>query len=218
MGSLFSGFKKDKDEKSKKKSNNSGKSAMKPEDKALLDCKVTRDNIKNYIKRLEKNSKLKKDKAKEALKDKNKDRARMYLRQSKMYSEQAKSGYNQLQMIEDQISQIESAQISKSALEVLKEGNEALKKLQSEVSIEKWEKVADDMEDIKAQQEEIGEFFQSKGLDAEEQEEEINKELDDLFKITSQESVDLPEANKEEVHVPEAKEEVKEEKKEAALA
>ena len=42
------------------------------EEKILLECKMTRDNIKSYIKRLERNANLKREKAKEALKLKNK--------------------------------------------------------------------------------------------------------------------------------------------------
>ena len=50
------------------------------EEKALLDCKMTRDKIKTYIKRLERNANLKKEKAKDALRAKNKDRAKYNLK------------------------------------------------------------------------------------------------------------------------------------------
>ena len=100
------------------------------EEKAILDCKICRDKIKKYIKSLGKNASLKKEKAKEALKDKNKDRARLYMRQSKMYQEQIKVAEGQLEMIETQITQIETAQSQKDVFDVLKEGNNVLKKLQ----------------------------------------------------------------------------------------
>ena len=119
------------------------------EEKALLDCKLCRDKIKRYIKSLEKNAKLKREKAKEALKNKDKDRARLNLRQAKMYEEQVKTADAQLEMIETQISQIETAQSQKDVLTVLKQGNEALKKLQSEVNAEKFQEIADDMEELK---------------------------------------------------------------------
>ena len=59
---------------------NKQKSAkLNTDQKAMLDCKLARDKIKQYIKRLEKNAALKKEKSKEVLKAKNKDRARMRL-------------------------------------------------------------------------------------------------------------------------------------------
>ena len=107
------------------------------EERALLDCKICRDNIKKYIKSLEKNSSLKKQKAKEALKNKNRDRAKLYMRQSKMYQEQINSSEGKLEMIETQISQIETAQNQLDVFNVLKQGNNILKKLQEEVNVEK---------------------------------------------------------------------------------
>ena len=101
------------------------------EERALLDCKICRDKIKKYIKNLEKNANLKRERAKEALKNKNKDRARLSLRQAKMYTEQIKTAEGQLEMIENQIMQIETAQSQRDALSVLKQGNEVLKKLQT---------------------------------------------------------------------------------------
>ena len=98
------------------------------EERALLDCKLCRDKIKRYIKSLQKNATLKKQKAKEALQNKNKDRARLYMRQSKMYQEQIKTAEGQLEMIENQITQIESAQNKKDVFNVLKQGNDVLKK------------------------------------------------------------------------------------------
>ena len=50
------------------------------EEKAILECKMTRDNIKSYIKRLERNANLKREKAKEELKLKNKYLAKYNLK------------------------------------------------------------------------------------------------------------------------------------------
>ena len=165
------------------------------QENAILECKMCRDKIKKYIKSLEKNANQKKENAKEALKAKNKDRARMNLRLEKMYREQIKTADGQLEMIENQISQIETAQSQKDAMEVLKEGNEVLKKLQSEVNVEKFQEIADDMEEIKQQNDEISEFFKARGI---EDEESVNDELDKLIESVQKETViDLPDANKE---------------------
>ena len=167
------------------------------EERALLDCKICRDKIKKYIKKLEKNAALKRVKAKESLQNKNKDRAKLYLRQSKMYSEQIKTAYGQLEMIENQISQIETAQSQRDALSVLKQGNEVLKKLQSEVNVEKFQEISDDMDELKEQQNDLTEFFKNRGI--EEDDEELDNELDKLLDSVQKEQgkVELPSANKE---------------------
>ena len=189
------------------------------DEKAMLDCKLARDKIKQYIKRLEKNAALKKEKSKEALKAKNKDRARMLLKQSKMYSEQIKSADGQLNMIEDQISALETAFIQRDCLKTLEQGNAALKQLQSECNIEKWEKVRDDLEDMKEANNEITEFFKEKGIGEEEVEEDVNKEMEELTKQLSKElDIDLPDAHNEEVVVPEEQKEGVKQKKQLVEA
>lgn len=178
------------------------------EEQALLDCKRCRDKIKNYInKNLKKHEADKREKAKEALKKKEKDRARMNLRMAKMYAEQIKSAEGQLEMIENQIMQIETAQSQKEAVAVLKQGNEILKKLQSEINVEKFQEIADDMEEVREQQNEITEFFKNHGLDAEQEDVEVNNELDQLIaSVQKEEGLDLPSANNEPLEEEKAKE------------
>lgn len=181
-------------------------------EKALLDCKMVRDKIKGYIKSLERNEKIKKEKAKEALREKKKDRAKMLLKLAKMYSEQIKTSDGQLTMIEDQIALIESSRNQAEIMKVLQQGNEALKNLQKEVNVEKWEQVKDDLDDLKERDNELTEFFKERGLNADDVEDTVNKELEELMKLNSEEAEkDLPSANQEKVEVPEVKE--KEEKK-----
>ena len=151
------------------------------EESTILQCKISRDNIKNYIKRLEKNSKIKREKAKEALKEKKKDRAKYNLKLSKMYKEQIKTAESQLTLLEEQINNIESAISQKEALKILEKGNEVLKNLQSECNIEKWEKISDDMNDLKEQQNEINQFFRDRNMNDvdDDVEEEMNKLMED---------------------------------------
>ncbi len=179
---------------------------LKAEDQAILKCKMCRDNIKRYIKRLENDANLKKQKAKEALQAKNKDRARLNLRMEKMYREQIKTADGQLEMIETQINQIESAQSQKDVMTVLQEGNAVLKKLQEEVNVDKYKDISDDMEEIKAKNDEITEFFKDRGID----EEVVNDELDKLIASVQQEAgADLPRANEEKLEGEKQKEEEK---------
>ena len=189
---------------------NSNQTKINQEERALLDCKLCRDKIKKYIKSLEQKSSLKKEQAKEALKNKNRDKAKLLMRQSKMYQAQIKASDGQLDMIETQISQIESAQNQKDVFTVLKEGNAVLKKLQEEVSVEKMEEITDDLDELKEKNDEITQFFKDRGI--EENEEELDDELTKLINSVQKEAkIDLPSANKEKI---EENEEEKEKEKE----
>ena len=190
---------------------------LKADEQAILKCKICRDNIKKYIKKLENDSKVKKQKAKEALQQKNRERARMNLRMEKMYQEQIKTAYGQLEMIDNQITQIESAQAQRDVMTVLQEGNAVLKKLQDEVNVDKFREISDDMEEIKEKNDEISEFFKERGID---EEESVNEELDKLIaSVQSEAGIDLPTANKENLDEEKEKEkEVKQEKKVAVEA
>ena len=118
-------------------------------------------------------------------------------------------------MIETQISQIETAQSQRDALSVLKQGNEVLKKLQSEVNVEKFQEIADDMDELKAQNDEITNFFKERGI---EEEEDVNEELDKLIESVQKEAaIDLPSANKEVLEEEVKKEEEKTEEKKVAI-
>ena len=183
------------------------------EERAILDCKICRDNIKKYIKSLQNSANLKKQKAKEALQNKNRDRAKLYMRQSKMCSEQIKVADGQLEMIETQINQIESAQNQRDVFNVLKQGNAALEKLQKEVNIEKLQKISDELEDLKEQNKEITAFFKERGI--EENEEELDDELSKLIDSVQKEEakIDLPEANKEVIEEDNEEEKEKEKNK-----
>ena len=179
-------------------------------EQAILECKLVRDKIKSYIKRLEKNEQQRKEKAKLALKDKNREKAKLFLTQSKMYREQIQSANGQLNLIEDQIVRIETAQFQKEAFQVLQKGNEVLKQLQEEVNIDKWEKIADDMNEFRQQQEEIGNFLKSRGIDESQQEEEVNNELEKLMKYESIDvEVNLPDARKDVVQTRQSEREEK---------
>jgi hypothetical protein len=188
----------------------SRKLKLNQQEQAIFDCKKTRDKIKDYIKSLERNEKIRREKAKDALKEKNKDRAKLYLKQSKLYREQINAATGQLNVIEEQITQIETAQNQREIFKVLEQGNKALKSLTEEVSVEKWEKVTDDFADIKQQQEEIANFFKNHGIDENQYEEEVDNELEKLMKLESEEIdtvlpvvnnkdeiIDLPNARKD---------------------
>jgi len=167
-------------------------------EQAIIDCKICRDKIKSYIKTLEKQERVKKEQAKQELKNGNRDKAKRFLNQSKIYGEQIRVAYGQLDMIIDQIIQIESAQMKKDALHVLKQGNALLKKLNEEVNIEKWEKISDDINEMKQHQDEISQFFNNNRIDEDKFNDDLNKELEELERIQNQsdntnDNLELPE-------------------------
>ena len=152
---------------------------------AILQCKSCRDKIKQYIKRLEKRQNSCQEKAKELISSKERDRARIYLRQKKLHQEQIKISEGQLEMIENQIKEIENASNLQDCMSVLKKGNEVLKNLQNTIKIEEWEKVKDDMDELKEKDQEISNFFKEKGINEDEYDEQVNNELDNWKENTT---------------------------------
>ena len=165
---------------------------------AILQCKTCRDKIKQYIKRLEKRQNSCQEKAKELIRSKERDRARIYLRQKKLHQEQIKTSEGQLEMIENQIKEIESANNLQECMACLKQGNEVLKKLQN--TIKEWEKVKDDMSELKEKDQEISNYFKEYGINEAEYDEQVNDELDKLINdIQGDAKIDLPNVPKDKI-------------------
>ncbi len=182
---------------------------------AILQCKSCRDKIKQYIKRLEKRQNSCQEKAKELIRSKERDRARIYLRQKKLHQEQIKISEGQLEMIENQIKEIENASNLQDCMSVLKKGNEVLKNLQNTIKIEEWEKVKDDMDELKEKDQEISNFFKEKGINEDEYDEQVNNELDKLIKdIQGDAKIDLPNVPKNQIEEDEKVEKIHVKKKE----
>lgn len=156
-------------------------SKLNVEEKTVLQLQICRDNIKAYIKRLTINEDKRKQKAKEELKRKDRDKAKIYLSQAKLYREQATVATGQLTMIQEQVDRIHSAMEQREVIKVLEQGNKVLKDLNEEVNIEKWERIADDMNELKQQQDEIANFLKNHNIDEQQYEDEINKELEKMM-------------------------------------
>ena len=198
----------------KNKNNNKSKKIddLEQNEKVLLECKMCRDKIKNYIKKCETTALKKRQKAKELLKNKQKDRAKVYLNQSKFHLTQAKVGDGQLKMIEDQINELQKATQLNEIRKVLENGNKVLKQLQSEINIEKWQEIKEDMEGLKEQQDEIGEFLRNNNIDEGEYEKDVQEEFEKLQKDLEND-LNLPEVPKNKVNVEKEKENVNNNKK-----
>ena len=168
---------------------------------AILKCKTCRDKIKQFIKRLEKRSNNCREKAKELICSKERDRAKIYLRQNKLHQEQIKRCDGQLEMIENQIKQIENVQNLQECMAVLKQGNEVLNKLQNTIKIEEWEKVKDDMDELKEKDKEISDYLKEYGINEAEYDEQVNNELNKLInEMGGDNKIDLPNTPKEEIN------------------
>ena len=171
-------------------------------EKAILECKKCRDKIKSYIRRLSDRENKSRLKAKELLASKQRDRAKFYLRQAKLHSAQMKTYYGQLEMIENQLIQIESATNTQECLTVLNNGNAVLKKMQESIKIEEWEKVKDDLDELKEKDKEVSDFLKEYGLNEAEVDNEINNDLDKLMNEINKNKVDdikLPSVPKEQI-------------------
>ena len=181
---------------------------------AILQCKTCRDKIKKYIKRLEQRSNKCREKAKELVRSKERDRAKIYLRQNKLHQEQIKRSDGQLEMIENQIKQIENAKNLQECMVVLKQGNEVLSKLQNTIKIEEWEKIKDDMDELKEKDKEISDYLKEYGINEAEYDEQVNNELDKLLNEIGggDNKIDLPNVPKEEITEDKNKEDKKVEK------
>ena len=167
---------------------------------AILECKKCRDKINQYIKRLSQKQLKSREKAKELVLSKQKDRAKVYLRMAKLHGEQIRVSEGQLELVQNQISQIESTQNLQECMNCLKQGNEILKNIQNTIKIEEWEKVKDDMDELKVKDKEISDYFKEYGIDEAQCDEEVNNELDKLLnEIQGINKVDLPNVPKEEI-------------------
>lgn len=152
-------------------------------DKTIFQIKQARDKVKAYIKKMEEKSNNQRSMAKSSLKQGNKDKAKLHLARSKAFETQVDVGQGQLNLLEEQIIQIDQTKLQNNALKVLEQGNKVLKALQAEISIEKWEQISEDMEEVRNQHTEISDFLKNHNSSNFNYEECINEELDQLFKL-----------------------------------
>ena len=136
--------------------------------------------------------------AKAKLKAKDKNGAKKLLAKKTRINSQIKQLEGAQNMLEEQRGMLENSQMMKEVIGTLKQTGEYLKVTGAAIKTEDIEKIKDDMEDIKAKQDEIGDMF---GEYSNENNEEIDEELGDLEKEITDEEVNLPAANKEDVPV-----------------
>jgi charged multivesicular body protein 6 len=188
MGGLCGGTKINNKEKEKGKK----VSELPAEEKALMDCKQTRDKIKKELKNLDHKKLMNRETAKKELKSGNKEKAKIYLNRSKLIEKRAEVYSGQLTMIEEQITTIQNLQMQKDAIKVLQQGNEILKKMNEEVNINKWQEVKDNLESLKEDQDEITTLIKGYGIDQNKFDEEIDEELNKMIEASAAAVIENP--------------------------
>jgi len=148
------------------------------QDKAILDMKNQRDNLRKYQKKIQVILDQEHVIAVNALKAGNKQRALLALRRRKYQESLLEKTYGQLEVMENLVSNVEFALIEKDVLFGLKQGNDVLKQLHSEMNLESVQKLMDDTAEGIQYQRDIDETLMGK-MTAEE-EEYVQKELAEL--------------------------------------
>lgn len=150
------------------------------QDRAIFQLKQQRDKLKQYQRKLntiiERQNKL----AKEAIIKKDDARAKVYLRSKKQQQTTITKTYEQLDNLETLIGTIEFKLIEKDVMYGLEQGNEVLKTLNSEMSVDKIDKVLDGLEDERLKVDEVLDMLgMGSGLSNGE-EHEVDEELANL--------------------------------------
>lgn len=145
------------------------------QDKAILDMKHQRDNLKRYQKRIQVILDQEEQLAKDALRKGEKEKARRALRRRKYQESLLQQTDGQLEQLEQLVANVEFALIEASVLHGLKQGNEVLARIHEEMSIENVEKLMSETREAIAYQQEIDEMLSTR-MNADE-EEEVLKEL-----------------------------------------
>ncbi|OMJ79324.1 hypothetical protein SteCoe_20665 [Stentor coeruleus] len=165
------------------------KTRVNEEDKAIAQIKITRDQVKNYLKKLESNISQLKAAIKECVKNKQKDKALLALRKQKFLEKNLETGRGELLNLEGQIASIENAQIQKNVYEALKQGNEFLKNINKQLTVEDVNKLMEETAEAIEYQQEVGRALAQQGI--QEDDTDLLQQLDELDAVEALE-VNLP--------------------------
>lgn len=185
MGSFFAKFKKKETTR------------VTEQDKAVLQLKQQRDQLKQYQKRITENLEKERILAKNLLADGKKEKAKLLLRKKRFTEQMLVKTDGQLVNLEQMAHDIEFAQIEVQIVDGLKVGNTALKKLHEMLSIDDIESIMDETREGIEKQNEIDELLSGKLT-----EEDEDAVLEELNSIISESLPNVP-AVSEEVELPE---------------
>ena len=180
---LFGGGKKDKPKESKTKTDD----AIQQIDKKLSDCELLIQNLDLRQKNLQ-------EEAKKKLKEGDKAGAKRLLVKKKKLFEQMKQTEGAISMMEEQKIMLESASGTKDVIDTIKYTNSIVQEAMKELNVESLEDLKEEMEEAKAAQKEIADFFTDY---ANEDMDEVEDELAQLEAEEAQKAKNIiPSANK----------------------
>lgn len=170
------------------------------QDKAIFQLKQQRDKLKQYQKRLTNVIERQSELAKVAIRNRQPDRAKFYLRSKKQQESTISKTYDQLDNLEGLIGTIEFKLIEKDVLYGLQQGNSVLTKLNNEMSVDKIEKVLDDLEDERIKVDEVSDALGMGSKLSNNEETEVDEEFERLnTEINGKKEDQVPEVGLPEV-------------------
>ncbi|QDZ23197.1 putative vacuolar protein sorting-associated protein [Chloropicon primus] len=152
MGSAFS----------KKKSTKAQPSEV---DKAILSLKTQKRKLTEYQKQVTVKIAAAQEQAQRCVREKNKTRAMFNLKQKKIFQVRLQEIDQYLMNVEETLCNIDTARQNNKVFETLKAGNEALKTIQSKVSISALQDLVADTEQAKEHEQQVNMILESESID-----------------------------------------------------
>ncbi|KAH9261557.1 hypothetical protein BASA82_000015 [Batrachochytrium salamandrivorans] len=165
---------------------------MSQTDKAVLELKVSRDKLKRYKQKLEKEREQTTQKAKSLVKQGKKAEALTLLKVKKYKDKQCLQLEQQLDNVNHTLGEIISADMTVQMMKALEQGTSALQRLNSEMPMEKIEQLMDDTAEAIAYQQEVSSLLA--GSLTGEDVDLVETELEDMVKEINRDKVTLPKA------------------------
>jgi len=145
MGSWFSTPKPKPSPKARKKLGKGGASAqLSGPERARFQLKATKKNLSKYKKKLEKEIESNKNRAREMIRKKRKDKALFFLKVNKFKTKKIGQLEDQMLNLVTMVEDLKSSEDNLSVFEAMKAGNDELKKIQKQMPIEEVQRVMDE--------------------------------------------------------------------------
>ena len=148
-------------------------------DQAILDLKVTRDNLRIFQKQQERCQETELEKARELAKKGQKERAKMVLRQKKAREYYINNEEKMIAGIEAQINNVETKQIEINMMNNLKQTNDILKHLNDLMPIDEVERIMDENQEQQDRLNEINDTL-SQSMDPQ-MKQFVDEDLDKMY-------------------------------------
>lgn len=173
------------------------KNQVSDQDRAMLELKSARDRLKRYQRKLDSETKVLHEKARELLKSGKKDRAKTMLKLKKLKIQQADKADSQLLTVLEMVETLDFESQQQKVFEGLKAGNAALDAIHKQMTVEDVEDLMMDTQEAQERNDEISRALG--GQLSSEDEEAILAELAEIegMEIDTSE-VTAPEAQAEE--------------------